>query len=405
MREISLREYERTEEPIHLTADERDAIAAAIPSIAISPAPGESGQYHLTPSSVIGVVELGDLAVRIEPKLPIDRVLFLVSYALDPKNWQQVGFDLQEHKSLVEAVIPAFVTHSRHALRRGVLQGYQVCEDSSSTVRGQIRFGDQIKKRFGLFPPVEVRFDEFTEDITENRLIKSAAALLLKRSIRSSRLRTDLRRLESTLQNVSVRPYSKAQVPDVKFNRLNERYRAAIGLAKLILRFCSFDIDRGGTRATSFLVDMNQVFEDFVVLALREELGLSRRSFPQNAKGRKLQLDEAGRINLEPDISWWKGHQCCFVGDVKYKRTDSGLGKHPDLYQLLAYTVASNLHEGMLIYAAGSAEARTHKVKFAEKTLHVLALNLSGSPSEVLKQIRDVGNEISRQSLLVTNFA
>ncbi len=90
------------------------------------------------------------------------------------------------------------------------------------------------------------------------------------------------------------------------------------------------------------------------------------------------------------------------MGDVKYKRTDFGLGKHPDIYQLLAYTIASNLPEGMLIYAAGNVAPRAHQVKFAGKTLHVVSLDLSGSPSEILKQIRDVGNEISRQSLVTT---
>jgi 5-methylcytosine-specific restriction enzyme subunit McrC len=49
-------------------------------------------------------------------------------------------------------------------------------------VRGSIRFDERVRKRFGIPLPVEVRFDEFTEDILENRLLKAALRLLRRRS-------------------------------------------------------------------------------------------------------------------------------------------------------------------------------------------------------------------------------
>jgi 5-methylcytosine-specific restriction enzyme subunit McrC len=403
MRQINLREYQRCNEPVLLSREERDALAEAIPSVSIEPASGHESHYFLTPSSTIGVVEIGDLAIQILPKLPIDRVLFLISYAIDPKDWQNIGFDLEQQSSIVEAVIPAFTMHVRQALRRGILQGYQVREDALATVRGQIRFGDQIRDRYGIVPPVEVRYDEFTEDIVENQLIKAATGLLLRKSIRSHQLRTDLRAIESALQNVTHQHFAGNQLPEVQFTRLNERYRSAIELAKLIVRFSSFDIQHGNTRASSFLVDMNQVFEDFVVVALREALGLTKHSFPQNADGRRVRLDEAERVVLKPDISWWQGRRCCFVGDVKYKKTNAAGIKHADLYQLLAYTVATDLPKGLLIYAAGEDEPRTHEVKFAGKTLTVMALDLAGAPADVLMQIKRVAMQIRNGARVMHN--
>ncbi|MHB0960427.1 MAG: 5-methylcytosine restriction system specificity protein McrC [Pirellulaceae bacterium] len=138
--------------------------------------------------------------------------------------------------------------------------------------------------------------------------------------------------------------------------RLNERYWGALELAKLILQASSIELRHGQHQASSFLVDMNQVFEDFVVIALRESLGLNERQFPQNARGRRICLDVASRVVLEPDLSWWQANRCCFVGDVKYKRVNAPGIKHPDLYQLLAYTVATDLPNGLLVYAAGEGE-------------------------------------------------
>ncbi|MDC0284710.1 McrC family protein, partial [Mariniblastus sp.] len=197
--------------------------------------------------------------------------------------------------------------------------------------------------------------------------------------------------------DVSLVPFDFRNLPDVRFTRLNSRYRAAVNLAKLILRSSSFELHSGKVRATSFLVDMNSVFEDFVVTALRETLGLSQREFPQNAKGKWLRLDEAGQIGLEPDISWWQGNNCCFVGDVKYKRINVKGIKHPDIYQLLSYTIAAGVPEGLLIYAKGEAEPAVHMIRMASKKLKVIALDLTGKPDEVLAQIRNAADHIKQQ--------
>ena len=62
------------------------------------------------------------------------------------------------------------------------------------------------------------------------------------------------------------------------------------------------------------------MFEDFVVVALRDALRVSDRVLVQGASGRRLFSDIAERVSLKPDISFWAGERCRFVGDVKYKR-------------------------------------------------------------------------------------
>ena len=143
---------------------------------------------------------------------------------------------------------------------------------------------------------------------------------------------------------------------------------------------------------------MNKVFEDFVYRALREALHCTARDFPQGGGRRRLSLDADGRIDLQPDLSWWVGDRCVFVGDVKYKRTDSGDGKNPDLYQLLAYTAATGLETGLLIYALGARETRRHYVPSVGKELVVEVLDLSVSPDLVLSQVDRIAGQMRRQA-------
>jgi 5-methylcytosine-specific restriction enzyme subunit McrC len=322
-------------------------------------------------------------------------VLFLLSYALDRKAWPTTRSALASAESLFEAVIPVFVALVQRAFKRGILQGYRTREDALNTVRGRIRFDDQIRKRHGIFPPIEVRYDEFTTDTEMNRLIKAAAARLGKLRIRSSNSRSALRAVTGRLAPVKLVDYVPRALPEIEYNRLNEHYRPAVELAKLILQSSSFELLHGTTRAKSFLLNMNSVFEDFVVIGLREALGLSERAFPQNNRGRRTTLDAVGAVRLKPDISWWEGKRCLFVGDVKYKKLEPAGFKHGDLYQLLAYAVATDLPGGILIYAKGESEPVVHEIVHAGKQIEVATLDLEGSPADILAQLRAIARRIN----------
>ena len=141
---------------------------------------------------------------------------------------------------------------------------------------------------------------------------------------------------------------------------------------------------------------MNVVFEDFVVAALRNELRPRNRRLVHWARGRSLSLDSSGRVRLEPDLSIWDGNRCVFVGDCKYKRVNVAGIKHPDLYQLLAYAIAADLPAGLVVYAAGEADPIVHEIPLAGKHLHIVSLDLSGSPGQLLMEVRGLRALIER---------
>ena len=105
-------------------------------------------------------------------------------------------------------------------------------------------------------------------------------------------------------------------------------------------------------------------------------------------------LDEEGGVPLRPDLTWWNGSCWTFVGDVKYKRLDTGI-PNADLYQLLAYATAVDLPGGLLIYARGESEPAMHTVRHSGKRLEVAALDLSGSLDGTLARIGDLAQRIT----------
>ena len=391
---LELTEFQQCVWDAPLDHGQLQALAAA--HISVSPSVDREGAHLLRPSSWVGAVNIGDRSVIVRPKIPVDRVMFLMTYALDPRHWRNEAIDLTPDSDVLEAVALAFSRRTQRAIHRGLLRGYRREEDALSTVRGQIRFADQIGRRYGLTLPIEVAYDEYTEDIEHNRLLKTALHRLSHAQIRSMTVRQELRRLRSAFDMVQLGAYRRGVVPAIRYTRLDEHYRPAVELARLIIENSSLELFGGKVSGASFLIDMNVVFEQFLYVALGEALNLTRDRWQHQAR---LKLDKGGSINMEPDLSWWAsrpggGTLPRFVGDAKYKKLDTPGFRHADIYQMLAYCTAADLPSGLLIYADGEGEPAKYRIDHAEKTIEVAALDLSGAPEAILGDVERLAERV-----------
>jgi len=403
MRTLTLPEYKQLQH-VHLTSADLAALVHRTPKqLAIAPAMDGSG-YDLTANSWVGTLTTPNLALILAPKIPLPRLLFLLSYTLDPARWRDMPFNYESAPDVVEAIIPGFVHQVRRAIRTGLLQGYRHFDESLTVVRGRVDFPRQIRRHLGRMPPVEVTYDEFSEDIPENQLLKAAITALGRLELRSRTSRTSLRTLQSAFGRVSLRSFAPGQFPAIQFNRLTEHYRPAVQLARLILEATSFDLRHGTTRSSAFLVNMNTVFERFVTVALREALGTDDRSFPPQQRAPKLHLDTDDNVHLRPDLTWIHRGQRRFVGDVKYKRLTSAGYLHADLYQALAYAVATGLTDVTLVYPVSEAHDTTHIIDAVGKRIHVRTLDLHQDPEQILSRIARLAEEIRQQALTQPNL-
>jgi 5-methylcytosine-specific restriction enzyme subunit McrC len=172
--------------------------------------------------------------------------------------------------------------------------------------------------------------------------------------------------------------------------RLNEHYAPALALAELVLRNLSLSEKSGNLTSSTFVFDMNKVFEDFVTAAftaaMRKHGGAVR---PQVGE---YSLDEGSALRLKPDIGWWDGGRCLAVLDAKYKAIDDGVLRHDDAYQMLAYCSAYGLDRGYLVYAKDTGlEPRTHIVRNIGTKIIVVALDVEQEPEELLRQVDALG--------------
>ena len=392
MRRLDLTEW-CASAPQALTTDERKALRAALPDLAIDSAPDIEGKWVLKPDSTVGAVNSGDLSVLIRPKIGIPQLLSLACYAIGKVKFQSSDFDFTEEYALPDALALALGRAARRAFSRGLLHGYVGRQEALFTIRGRIRFDEQFRRRSGVLLPIEIRYDEFTDDILTNRLVKTAAVRLARAGLRSRRARNELRWVAGMLGGVSLCDWPPNSVPEVTFDRLNEHYRNVITLSRLVLRRGEFQAHRGGIRASGFLMDMNAVFQEFVTVALREALNLSAKEFRERAIP---SLDTNDQVNLRPDLVWRSAGRHVFVADAKYKSIANGRIPNADLYQILAYTAALGLPCGLLVYPEGERRAASYTIRNSGTRLEVVALDLNGSLDDVFGGIKELAEQVHR---------
>ena len=124
-----------------------------------------------------------------EPKIGIPQLLSLACYAMGVFRSQDDSEMFDFRRGIRERCLTCWrccwPPRPARAFARGLLHGYRTEEEALYAVRGRIRFDEQIRRRFGIAMPVEVRYDEFTDDIRENRLVKAAVARLGEMRLRS----------------------------------------------------------------------------------------------------------------------------------------------------------------------------------------------------------------------------
>lgn len=338
----------------------------------------------------IGAVAVGGEELIVTPKAPFSSVLFMLAYARDP------GFCPDEVSGGGNTLFPAIAeTYARlmeRALGRGVLQGYRRVDESALTVRGRIRFSDQIARRGGQVLPIELTVDEYTTDIAENQILRLGARLLLALPRVTEDSRRRLVHLESRLTEVSILT-SSALLPAWQPSRLNSRYHPALRFAESIVRRLSPSTTGDGLPIASFVVNMAEAFEGFVTAALSA-------SFAEVSGGASItqyvtHLDEERAQMIRPDFVHAVGGVPRVVVDAKYK---TGAARVEDLYQMLAYCTVFGLDEGTLIYVAddGDGRSRISTMRGAGIRIRIARLDVSLPPDQMLIRLQSLRSELER---------
>ena len=353
------------------------------------------GWFTFRTSSYVGTVDLDSLRVRISPKVEdLRNVLMMFASAAGIAEWSVRTSDYARD-DLVEGIAELVLRTIDQATRRGLIHGYQTREERLPTLRGRILVGELASRPWDQWP-VPCRYDDFTADVPENRVLL-ATVLALRRWA----LEPEIRRLATELEErfVEVAASTEAALLEAELileSPLNEHYQPALALARTVLEELGVAHSEGLLDATAFLIDMNRLFEAWIGAELSERLWPGVQVREQES----VPLSKGPTVRMNPDLLFQARGTLALVGDVKYKLTGSGIARNPDYYQLLAYATATNVELGILIYCqADEAPAKTITIENGGQRLTCYPLPLAGDWQQVSREVDRLAGTIRELSL------
>lgn len=260
------------------------------------------GVFNWTASYYIGASWLvkNELAVAVTPKMKnIDFVtMFLAALEVDTKNESDyfaqcygIQFDEptietdEQLNQLTPLLVLHFVSLLERLVKRGLKKDYVIREENLKTkVKGRLLFTKHLQNN--VFQQrsdrVYCQFQEYTDDIPENRLLKKALLFAdriignyesLKAQSSYTEIQSRLSKLKNRLDGISdeIEPY---QVQKLSTNKLFKEYKDAIRVAKMLLRRYDYSISEASQEQHStppFWIDMSRLYEMWVFSNLQKK--------------------------------------------------------------------------------------------------------------------------------------
>lgn len=343
----------------------------------------------------IGVVAVDDVRLFIRPKTDLQSLMFMASYAGRQAAIGDDSFSFDAETDLPAALAAVLVREVGAATRRGLLKGYVSVAESGTVIRGRWDIARHLKVRPGIPSPVELTYDDFTEDVLENRLLKAALRCLMRLEQLSPTVRGHVSAALGLFADVSDLTYqSGSQFP--ADTRLNAHYRSALRLARWILDATSWAHSRGTSAGSTFLLNAAKVYEDFIGRALQEIL--DPLGFDVDLQVSDWRLDIKGKVQLRPDIVISREGVVVAVADSKYKVWGQSDASPPnaDVYQALAYAIAAGVPEVHLLYVSGDVVPQRYEIAQTGATVVAHAMDLGGQPEDLVERVRGLAKTILR---------
>jgi 5-methylcytosine-specific restriction enzyme subunit McrC len=321
------------------------------------------GQMEVTTYSWVGVVRFSAVEIRVVPKLigGALHVLRMIEYAHGVRLIARLPTNRPlpaEGTDLFDLVVMLLVEETRALTRDGLIRDYRAVEDSLDVVRGRLRIREQYLRRYGRLHRIECAFDEFDGDVPENQLLAAALQAVGTR-VRDLDIRNGARLFAGILDDVCTVHTTDADwyARTIHYGRRNVRYQPAHELAKLILTGLALtdQVDKSTVNLTSFMIDMNAIFERFVTRLVADSLASTElRAWPQRTVRAVIIDEESGQTysTIRPDLiieDTVTGEAVPI--DIKYKLYDAKKFSTADIYQSFVY--AYSIHAQAVSPRAG----------------------------------------------------
>lgn len=334
----------------------------------------------------------------------IKNIYYMLSYAFTTLNqgeYEDIAKESFDHiHDLFAAILAKGIARQ---LKQGLYREYIGKEENLTELRGKIDLNGTIRNRMAKKQQLSCEYDELSENILLNQILKTTAFLLMRHPDVASDHKMLLKQEMLFFSNVdTVKQPSMIRWSNIRFHRNNASYRMLISLCQLVLEGMLLTNEQGEYRLASFLDQqhMERLYEKFILEYYQQE----HPELHTAASQVSWALDEGvGTMlpTMQTDITLSKGKNVLIIDAKYYTKTlqsqyDTYSIHSGNLYQIFTYVKNKTAEykddphtvSGMLLYAKTDEQIQPdQEYKLDGNWFYVKTLDLNCPFSEIREQL------------------
>lgn len=288
--------------------------------------------------------------------------------------------------------------------KRGLHKDYVSQTETLKSLRGKIDLTTSLKESTLVKKSMVCHYDEFSENILHNQIIKTTMSLLVRNKRVKAEHRRELQKLLLYFQNVDMIEPSSIEWKAVSYHRNNATYRMLINICQLVINGLLMNPENGDYKMKEFLDDqqMHQLYEKFL-------LNYFKKEFPEYSACASYidwNIDDGVKEFLpamKTDITLSKGGKTLII-DAKYYGSSMQFNSlynnrtliSANLYQMFAYIKnrdrsGSGDVSGLILYAkTDEAITPDQDYQMSGNRMAVRTLDLGAEWSEIEAELKRI---------------
>lgn len=289
-------------------------------------------------------------------------------------------------------------------VKKGLHREYTEKEETLSSLRGKIDIPSSIKLKLQRKAQLACQFDELSDNIELNRILKTTALLLIRSKHVKPENKLKLKKVLLFFGSIDDLDPASIRWHMLRYHRSNQSYRMLVNICHLVLDGLLLSTEKGDQKLSSFLDNqkMSRLFEKFVLEYYRKHYPFLR------AKPMQIAWDIDDEMydflpTMQTDITLRHLDKTLIIDTKYYGQTlqnreqyNSHTLRSTHMYQIYTYVKNKDSNQtgkvsGLLLYAKTDEEITlNHDYMMGGNQISVRTFDLNLPFKLVARQLNDI---------------
>ncbi len=304
----------------------------------------------------VGVIQVEGLTIEILPKIDSDtnskavwqNALIEMLRVTKKLKVQKVGeANVQKQQiHLLDIYFEWFLTEVNLLIHQGLIKQYYKETKNIKALKGKLEFSGHISKNTIHKERFYTTHQIYDKDHLIHQILHQALDIVSNLS-KGTYLYHQCKKTFLHFPDVKKIKASENTFSKVTQNRKTAPYKTALAIARLIILNYAPNVSKGSEKMLALLFNMNSLWEEYILVKLKEKESKNLKIFGQNDKY------FWNGITIRPDIIIEKkqgNEKETIVIDTKWKKIDNANPSTNDLRQMYVYNDYWNAKKAILLY-------------------------------------------------------